>query len=319
MSRAQSANAEPPSGEIAGTVLRGGGNLPAAQVAVSLRSKAFGVFRSILTDREGHFAVQGLPFDSYEIFAQEPGHDSVRTTVRLDGVASNLTLHLDPTRPESGAYNSATVSVRTLRIPEKAINEYQRGLQSLAKKDFSDSLEHFAKATAAFPNYFEAYYHAGVAQLRLGQRDEAMQAFQQAVDASNGKYAKATFGIAAVLLDWGNASEAELVTRRGLEEDENAAEGYLLLGIALLRLSRTDEAEKSVHEALLRSPASAEAYLLSSDIHAQRAEYRDQLHDLETYLALRPNDADKERVLRAKEIALRLIDKENSRQLAALR
>ena len=317
--QAQSTTADRSNGEIAGTILLAGENLPAAQVAVSLRSKVSGVFRSFLTDQEGHFDVQGLPPGSYDIVAEEMGYDSVRTNVSLDGTTSNLILHLNPVHAAPRTHGSETVSVRRLKIPDKAFSEYQRGLQSLAKNDPQGSLGHFVKAASAFRGYFEAYYHTGVAQLRLGHRDEAMQAFQKAVDLSDGKYAKAEFGVAAVLCESGDAREAESIVRRGLEEDENASEGHVLLGIVLLRLARTEEAEKSLREALLRSPANAEAYLLSSDIHAYRGEYREQLRDLETYLALRPNGPARTRVLRARELVQRTLAKKDSQQQAASR
>jgi len=72
--------------------------------------------------------------------------------------------------------------VRELKIPGKARNEFQKGLDHLHKKDPAGSLSHFTKAFQAFPDYYEAYYHKGVAKMRLGQNDEAMQAFQMAID-----------------------------------------------------------------------------------------------------------------------------------------
>jgi len=86
-----------------------------------------------------------------------------------------------------------------------------------------------------------------------------------------------------------------------LEVDANSADGYTILGMALLRLNRLDEAEKCAREALLRNPNFAQAYLVLSDAYGQRLEYRAQVQELDAYLKLEPNGADSERVRQARE------------------
>ncbi len=65
-------------GEISGTVLLEANKRPASQVAVSLKSHVAGIFRSVLTDLEGHFRLQHLPPGTYEIVIDEAGYDSAR-------------------------------------------------------------------------------------------------------------------------------------------------------------------------------------------------------------------------------------------------
>ena len=74
-------------------------------------------------------------------------------------------------------------------IPEKARGEYLKGMGSVAKKDLNAGLSHFAKAAQAFPAFYEAYYQVGVVKTTLGRLDDAMEAFQKAIDLSDGKYA----------------------------------------------------------------------------------------------------------------------------------
>src|SRR5438132_1180181 len=88
-----------------------------------------------------------------------------------------------------------------------------------------------------------------------------MLALQKAIDLSDGKYAWAKFGFGHLLFLRGKPGEAETAVRRGLELDSSSPDGYVILGMALLRLDRADEAERSAHEALscetliLRRPA----------------------------------------------------------------
>ncbi len=79
MAKAQVPDSEKTDGKISGTVLLKAGNRPASQVAVKLKSHAAGIFRSVLTDFEGHFEVRSLPPSTYEIVIEEPGYEPAET------------------------------------------------------------------------------------------------------------------------------------------------------------------------------------------------------------------------------------------------
>ena len=309
---AQVSNLERPAGEISGTVLSEVDNQPATQVAVSLRSHAGGVFRSVLTDFAGHFEVRSLPEGKYDINIEEAGYEPAQTSAQLEGSPVKLVLKLKPSTTSQSGQGRFSVSVRELKMPDKARDEYQKGLQSLGKKDWPKSLNHFTKATKTFPEYYEAYYHLGLTQTNLGHLDEAMQAFQKAVDLSGGRYAWANFGVGYVLYLQGKARAAETVLRRGLEVDNNSPDGHVILGMALLRLDNPDEAEKCAREALLRNPNFAQAYLLLADAAGQRRNYREQLQGLETYLKLEPNGAASERARQVRDVVQKLVARSES-------
>ena len=65
--------------------------------------------------------------------------------------------------PEPGQ----VVSVRELSIPPKALHDFQKGAELLAKKDAAGSLPHFQRAVEEFASFYEAYYKMGVANLKL--------------------------------------------------------------------------------------------------------------------------------------------------------
>ncbi len=308
VARAQVSNFEKTEGEISGTVLLEPDKRPASQVAVSLKSRVAGIFRSVLTDLEGRFRVQHLPRGIYDIAVEEDGYETTKTSAQLDGPSSKLVMYL---RSRSGSIRQSnyTVSVRELQIPNKARNEFQKGLDRLAKSDPAGSLSHFAKATQAFPGYFEVYYHMGVAEMRMGHNDEAMKAFQTSIDLSGGHYALAEFGFGLLLCQEGKPGEAEKVIRKGLEMEDAAPEGYVLLSNALLLLNRWDEAEKSAREALLRNPNLADAYLMLSNVDGSKGDYRTQVRNLDAYLRLAPNGPAREGARLAREAALRLLAK----------
>lgn len=308
VAKAQVSNFEKAEGEISGTVLLEAEKRPASQVIVSLKSRVAGVFRSVLTDLEGQFRVQRLPRGTYDIAVEEAGYEAVQASAQVDGSSSKLVMYL---RSKSGAIRQSdyTVSVRELKIPGKARNELQKGFERLAKNDPDGSLSHFAKATQAFPGYYEAYYHMGMVEMKLGHNEEARKAFQMAIDLSGGRYAWAEFGLGYLLCQEGKPGEAEKITRRGLEVEDAAPDGHVILGTALMQLNRPDEAERSAQEALLRNPNFADAYLVLSNVNASKGDYRAEVQDLDAYLKLRPNGPANERVRQVREVALRILAK----------
>jgi len=308
VAKAQASNFEKAEGEISGTVLLEAGKRPASQVIISLKSHVAGIFRSVLTDFEGQFRVQRLPRGTYDIAVEEQDYEAVQTSAQLDGSSLKLVMYL---KSKSGAIRQSdyTVSVRELKIPGKARNEFQKGIERLTKNDPAGSLGHFTKATQAFPGYFEAYYHMGMAEMKLGHNEEATKAFQMAIDLSGGRYAWAEFGFGYLLCKEGKPGEAEKIIRRGLELEDAAPDGYVILGNALLQLNRPDEAERSAQEALLRNPNFADAYLVLSNVAASKGDYRADLQDLDAYLKLQPNGPASERVRQGREAALKILAK----------
>jgi tetratricopeptide (TPR) repeat protein len=202
---------------------------------------------------------------------------------------------------------NATISVRELQVPSEARKEFERGLRRLEKRDPAGSLHHFDAAVRNYPSYYEVYYHQGIAEMKLDRPEEAAHAFQKAIDLSEGRYAQAEFGYALVLFRLGKPEEAERIVRHGLQNGPDIPDGYVVLGLVLLGLNRTDEAERSAREALrLSHPSAGKGYLVLADIHAARGEYENQVQDLDDYLKTYPHDPNKTFLKSARDVAKRL-------------
>lgn len=294
-------------GEIVGTVYLNRRAEPASQVLVTIRSMLSGASQSALTDPDGHFALRGIPQGTYEVSAAGQSRRFASTVTQVGLFPTEVILYLDSSSEPPRGESPYEVSVRELKIPSKALNEYERGLDLLAKSDFAGSLAHFNKAATVYPAYYEAFYHMGIAELRLNHQDKAMEAFQKAIDLSGGHYARAQFGYGLILCNQRKSQEAERLIRRGLATDADSAEGHLFLGIALVGQNRLEEAEKSLREALLRKPQYPDVYLVLADLHAKRKDYQAQVQDLDTYLKLVPSSPGSDYIRNVREAAKRLI------------
>ncbi len=294
--------------EIFGTVFLEGSNRPIGDIIVNIRSLTGGPFVSVLTDWSGRFHMRGLDPGMYEIVVEEPGYEPTRVTLELlRGPSPPLELPLRASNPSTVRRTDYAVSVRELKIPVKARNAFEKGLRRLAKNDAVGSRTQFVRATTTFPDYYEAYYHIGVADLRLGHEEEAAQAFQKAIDLSGGHYAWAQFALGLLLCRQGEYAEAETVIRKGLDVDGSPATGHLFLSVALFRLNRLEDAERSAREALLRKPGFALAYLVLADVHGRRGEYARELQNLDAYLKLEPDGPASKRVREVHEVVQRIV------------
>jgi len=293
-------------GQIVGTVYLNRGGAPASHVLVSIRSTTSGGFQTVLTDLGGHFELREIPSGSYEVSASEHGQGFASTIAQVASFPTEVTLYLNSSSPLPRGENRYVVSAHELKIPEKAKNEYDRGLDLMVKKDFTGSLAHFSKAAADYPDYYEADYQIGVAELQLNQKDKAIEAFQKAIDLSGGHYARAQFAYGLTLCDQDKPQEAEQLIRRGLESDPDSAVGHFFLGVALLKQNRLDESDKSLREALVRRPQYAEVYLVLADVHAKRKDYQSQIQDLDNYLKLAPTAPGVDYVRKVREAARQL-------------
>jgi Tfp pilus assembly protein PilF len=308
IARAQIAGVDRQAVEIFGTVFVERGNRPIGGVMVNIRSITGGPFVRVLTDWSGRFQVRGLNPGMYEIVVEEVGYEPTRETLQLlRGPSPPLELYLKASSSSPVRRTDYAVSARELRIPVKARNAFEKGLERLARNDADGSRTQFVRATVTFPDYYEAYYHMGVVDFRLGREEEAAQAFQRAIDLSGGRYAWAQFGLGLLLCRRGEYAEAETVIRRGLDVDGSSPTGHLFLSVALFHLNRLEAAEKSAREALLKKPGFASAYLVLADVHGRTGEYASQLQNLDAYLKLEPDGPASKRVREVREVVQRIV------------
>lgn len=288
---------------IEGSVLIDGEALPAARVRVDVRGATGGTIATAFTDSSGRFEAPADGGGSVIVTVQEQGYEPVeqRVDVGFQGVTPGVVITLRKARTTPVEPEGYKVSVHDLKVPGKARREFVKGMGSLQKKDIAASLEHFKEATHAFPDYYEAYYQIGLANLELRHGDEAEHALQRAIDLSGGGYAEAEFALGALLCDRQAYADAERVLRRGIDVDANSWKGHLFLGQALFGQNRLAEAEKSAQDVLLRKPDLPTAYILMANIHIKQHQYALGIKDLDTFLSMKPNGptSDQAREVRA--------------------
>ena len=287
-----------PGAVISGAVFDANGNQPIARARVKVRAMAGGEIANTLTDAQGRFEAanpNGIA-GSYIVSVDLPGYQPAEEQVDGRGGLSDVVLTLKRAKPAGENYSisspdSYTVSVNDLQVPGKARKTFDKGLERLQTQDAAGSIAYFKEATNAFPNYYEAFYQLGVANMELRRRDEAERALQKAIDLSGGRNPDPQFALGAILCDRGAYADAEKLIRLAMETDSSSWRGHLFLSEAQFGQNQLADAEKSARAALSRKPDLAPAYILLANIHIRERDYKDAVSELDNYLRLKPDGA----------------------------
>jgi tetratricopeptide (TPR) repeat protein len=186
------------------------------------------------------------------------------------------------------AESIAKVSVRELQIPRKAREPFNKGTDLLSASQPAASIPEFQRAIKVFPEFYEAHYKIGLANLNLHRYDEAQSAFETSIEVSNGRYPPSQFGLGLVLCAKKQYDEAVEAVRAGLDQYPADAAGNFTLAWILFSAGRLSEAEKSARQAVLTNANLASAYLLLAQIHLRQSDLRAVVSDLDAYLRLHP-------------------------------
>jgi tetratricopeptide (TPR) repeat protein len=204
--------------------------------------------------------------------------------VFLDSTDSNLESH--PARMAQPGGN--LVSVGQLRIPAKAIKEYERAQKAFQQSNVRASADHLQKALHIYPDFIQAHNALGVRFLQLGDFQKALAECQTALslDANN---ALTHQNLSFVLLLLNRNQEAEAEARQSLDLDSQLVTPRYVLGRAVIAQARaTPEAIE-----MLRSSESTfpDASLVLAQIHFTMGRTDEVIADLRHYLRS-PSDAD---------------------------
>lgn len=270
------------SGNEAGTnfqgVVRYENNAPAPFVQVELWTDGESSWRTITTtDRMGKFRA-GVPCMIIQYKIEAPGYRPVwgRVDVSLNPCRTLEWITLkakNSNMPESPA--TGVIDSRIAAITPDARAEFDNGQRAINDDDFSGAIPHLQKAIALYPKYAEAYQLLGVAQLKTNQASQAEASLLKAIEIEDRMprsqyllgviYAKtnrvemaekpltrfaeldpqnpdAQFELAKVTFALNKFPEAAGHARNAIKLKETDPGVYVVLGYALLRQKKADDA-----------------------------------------------------------------------------
>jgi len=285
---AQSQLTETTRGKAWGKVLLAADERPIRHARVELLIPTTGWNASALTDSKGEFQFVGLSPATYQVTVIEPAHVKLYATVRVCGSTGPLLFRLRKAEQAATPRNNSVVTIQELKSPEKAEAAFEKGTRLLQKGNLQESLSYFQRATEKDPEYYRAYHNSGLAHYQLGEIEQAEADFQKSIELTNGGYAPSEFALGALFLEKQDLRQAERLIQSGLEMEPGSSLGKYLLGLVQFSMNHLDEAEKSAHEALWRSPRQADAHILLARIHAREHSPYAVVADVTEYIKADP-------------------------------
>ena len=264
---------------------------PAESVKIELRRFSGDLAGTTFTRNNGEFEFAGLSTGQFYLIVEESGYESVRESVEIRGTSPlSLLVYLRKMTTAQPEDSGNSVSAVELSLPSKTRANFRKGMDILyTKNDPEASLPVLQKVVTTSPDFYEGYFHLGIAYDQLHKPEEAEAAFRKAISLSGEKYPQAFIALGSLLNSLQRSPEAEALVRRGLELDGNLWQGHYELGRSLAALNRPEEAEKSLGAVLKLRNAYAPTYLLLANVHIRMRNQPALLSDLNEFLRLEPD------------------------------
>jgi Flp pilus assembly protein TadD len=172
------------------------------------------------------------------------------------------------------------VSVQELRVPPKAVKEFERSRRAFRSGEFRSAVDHLEKAIQIAPDFVEAHNNLATAHIRLREYQPAVVELQKAIDLDP-KLEVPYHNLAWVLIRLSRLPEAEAAARRALELAPQHASARLTLGrILALEGRNTLEAVQLLIQASIEIP---EARLPLAHVLQQRGQPEQAVAQLQAY------------------------------------
>jgi tetratricopeptide (TPR) repeat protein len=136
-------------------------------------------------------------------------------------------------KPTPPPHSDHLVPVSQLRIPSKAIKEFERSQKAFHSGDVRTSTQHLQKALQIYPDFIQAHNALGIRFLQLGDYQKALAEHEIAL-ALDPRSAETHQNLSFTLLLLNRYQEAEAEARQALDLDPDVLVSRYVLGRALL-------------------------------------------------------------------------------------
>ena len=232
-------------------------SIPTTPVRVKLLSRLSIPLSSSVTRDDGKAEFNNLQPGDYQL--QVAGTEIEETTVSFTIYPRQLVVPVPVSvrRKATAADKSSrdgAVSTATLNIPEKARQEFEKGMHAMNETKWDDADKHFSKAIDQYPNYAAAWNARGVVLMRSQKAPDAHSAFEKAI-AADGQFSSAYVNLAKLLILEKKNAEAETLLGKAISLNPRDPNALAVLANLDLTTGRLDEAIQEC-QTLKQSPQS---------------------------------------------------------------
>ncbi|MDA2927494.1 tetratricopeptide repeat protein, partial [Acidobacteria bacterium AH-259-G07] len=219
-----------------------------------------------------------------------PGFSSDIIQLGVHGVLDNPDVGSIVLRKIAQA-TGTTVSLKSLKAPEKAAKAYAKAKKELNKKkvNYSKAVKELKKATDEYAEFAAAWYLLGVCRSVLRDQAGALEAFEKSA-AADPDYLLPSLGIAELRLQQNRFQEASDLVSQVLKRNPEVMRAYYIQAFANYSLGNVDVAEQSIRR--VQDGGEARSYpgthYLLGMILATKKDFRSAAAEFRRFLELTP-------------------------------
>ena len=272
---------------IAGEVRSADGQSPKT-VIVKLETRTGMKVNQAWTASSGRFEFYGVPLGEYYLVVNADGYKAIRERIDLSsGSLIGLMLFLVPEEKDPIQVEGDSVDVRDMKVPKKAMKEYEKGVELLRERKAPESVTHFRKAIEVYPAFDDAYMQLCLAYIRQRSVADAQRTLEEAI-AANPKNWRALNLLGRMSRRQKQYDKTVELLTRSLAIKEDSWVAHVEMGEALAGLHRMEEAFPHVaraHELRTEEPGIHQLYY---NILIKRNQYDAALKELDEFIRLFP-------------------------------
>lgn len=268
------------------------------QVQVQLIRFPEGIVDERFTGSDGNVQFSGLSFGAFRIRAARQGYEPGESQIDLshsDGTLQSVEISLIPRKSE-GSTPQGVVAASALKVPDKATKEFERGRRFLnEKKDFGRSIAAFQKAIQLYPEYADAYFLMGTAQMLAGAASDAEASLRKAITL-DARFPAPYYPLALLLFAEKRYTEEKELLLEAQKLDPTDWRWPFELARCFAQQSQWDGALRYGLKATESANTPPRIHLLVADIYANSGRPREAVAELELFAQLDPKSSYMERV-----------------------
>ena len=207
---------------------------------VELRYSGGGIIGQTVTRNDGDFAFSGLQTGEYEVVVTIAGYYDAREIARFNQPARmnfaevvNIEVLI---RPKQDTLLTAPGTHFAQDVPKPARAAYEKGLARLREGKSEEAIERFREAISGFNDYFDAHFALGRELFRLGKDGDALEALERARQINDRQDAVYyVFGL--VMIKQGKYAVAEYAFREATRLNSNSAASRFYHAQVLIELA----------------------------------------------------------------------------------
>lgn len=256
-------------------------------------------------DRDGYVTFHAVPPGNYHLKLDGPNIKDTSTDTFQIGFQERMHMEWVHVAPKEDAKNANVpgaapmVSASELRVPPKARNELDKGLEAFAKGDLKKAEEKLRKAIEIYPQYANAYNNLGVVLMRDKDRAGAIESWQKAIEVDS-KYGPPYLNMARVSMQDNKMPEAAGYINKVLEFDPNNPEALALLAKTELMTRQYDKALAHARKALaVPHQHLADLHLIAGEALLRQNQNAEAVKEYEAYLKEDPDSPNAAQVRQA--------------------